>query len=153
MRIVQFDATSGGTVTAYRKPAISDTSTTLLMASSPSGMTASSRRCMPLVASASSRCVSPAATAIAMMVRCDWLLVSVCHVKKKPARVSGSAWVSRSAVLRMLARSGDSLRPGVDCSGRRRLFHRNVAMARHATSGTDSHARRASTANRGASAR
>ena len=123
MRIVQFDANSGGTVTAYRKPAISDASTMMLMANSPSGMEGSSSRCTPLAASAISRCVSPAATAIATMVRCGALLVSVCHVKKKPACVSGFACgqpFGHSAKARAEARFGrgrpSPAREGGDCS-------------------------------------
>src|SRR5437867_9439686 len=53
----------------------------------------------------------------------------------------------------MLARSRDLARPAVAGSGRPRLFYRNVAMARHATAGTDSHACCASAAKRGTSAR
>ena len=49
-----------------------------------------SRECRPLPAKMTTGSVRPAARAIATMVRCGALLVSVCHVKKKPAWASGS---------------------------------------------------------------
>ena len=50
-------------------------------------------------------------------------------------------------------RCADGARPAADRSGRRRLFHRKLAMARVAASGSDSHAHRASAANCGFNSR
>ena len=55
-------------------------------------------------------------------------------------------------VHRQTIASMSSIDDGDPEAGRRLLVQRNVRMATHATSGMDSHARRASSANRGSSA-